>query len=81
MIAALIPFIGIIACLGLQIWFGIKGNEWAWQNKKFESVEQFHSNQKKWAIAGIIVAIIGTLATILMLVVYGAVLFSLGVQD
>ena len=53
-----IPYIGHLIALGLQIWFGIKGNEWAWQNKKFESVEQFHSNQKKWAIIGIIVTII-----------------------
>ena len=65
--ASFIPFIGCLVMLGLQIWFGIKGNEWAWQNKKFESVEQFHENQKKWAIAGVIVAIIGILWSIFML--------------
>ena len=36
------------------IWFGIKGNTWAWQNKHFDSVEAFHNNQRKWATAGVI---------------------------
>ena len=57
-IVCIIPFIGIPACLGLQIWFGIKGNKWAWQNKHFESIEQFHSYQKNWAIAGIVIVCI-----------------------
>lgn len=28
---------------------GFKGNEWAWRNKEWQSVEQFHSVQRKWA--------------------------------
>lgn len=28
---------------------GFKGNEWAWKNKDWESVEQFHAVQRKWA--------------------------------
>ena len=50
-----IPFIGGIASLGFCIWLGIKGNELAWQNKQFPSIEAFHEYQKKWAIAGVIV--------------------------
>lgn len=49
-----IPILGWAISLGLCIWFGIKGNEWAWQNKHFESVDAFHHYQKKWAVAGII---------------------------
>lgn len=52
---AFIPFIGGLVTLGLSIWFGIKGNTWAWQNKKWESIEQFHNHQKKWAIGYIII--------------------------
>lgn len=44
-----IPFVGWIIPFACNIWFGIKGNEWAWQNKRWESIEQFHSVQKKWA--------------------------------
>ena len=48
-----IPFIGIVLIFGMQIWFGIKGNTWAWQNKRFQSIEHFHENQRNWAIAGV----------------------------
>ncbi len=53
-----IPYVGLIINFGLCVWFGIKGNEWAWQNKKWESVEVFQQNQRKWAIAGIIFHIV-----------------------
>ena len=54
-VLSFIPFIGWLVPLGLGIWFGIKGNTWAWQNKKWQSVEHFHAVQKNWAIAGLIV--------------------------
>ena len=50
-----IPFVGWLIPLGVGIWFGIKGNEWAWQGRRYNSIAQFHESQKKWAIAGIIV--------------------------
>ncbi|HEY4711914.1 MAG TPA: zinc-ribbon domain-containing protein [Dehalococcoidia bacterium] len=34
---------------------GVKGNEWAWRNKKWDSIEQFKSTQRGWNIAGIII--------------------------
>ena len=37
---------------------GAKGSKWAWQNKKWESVEHFKSVQKKWAFWGLIIFII-----------------------
>ena len=73
---AFIPFVGPLGCLGLAIWFGIKGNEWAWQNKRFEGVEAFHSYQKKWTIAGIIVACIGIVWSIFSILVLGVLLSS-----
>jgi hypothetical protein len=41
----LIPFVSLIA----PFYFGVKGNELAWKNKKWESVEEFKRIQKKWA--------------------------------
>ena len=38
----------------LCIWCGIKGNTWAWQNKRYKSIEHFHSVQKNWAIGSIL---------------------------
>ena len=65
-----LPWVGTIVSIGLAIWFGIKGNTWAWQNKRWESIEQFHSVQKKWAIAGAICAFIGTVITICAIVLF-----------
>ena len=50
-------FTGIIQ-LGLCIWFGINGNKWAWQNKRWNSIEHFHAVQKKWAIASILYLVV-----------------------
>lgn len=58
LILLFIPHFGIFLAFFAQLWFGIKGNEWAWKNKKWESVEQFHKNQKKWATAALILLIL-----------------------
>jgi len=50
----LIPFFNLVWAIVL----GIKGNEWAWRNKKWDSIEHFKSTQGKWNIAGIIVFVI-----------------------
>ena len=62
--ACLIPFLGIFLALGLQIWFGINGNKWAWQNKRYKSIQDFHNVQKKWAIVGTILVIIPLILSI-----------------
>jgi hypothetical protein len=44
-----VPLVG----LGMSILLGIKGNEWAWQSKKWESIEQFRRTQRIWMYWGI----------------------------
>ena len=51
--------------LGLCIWFGIQGNKWAWQSKRYRSIQEFHEIHKKWAIAGLSLFIAGIVVTIL----------------
>lgn len=49
-----IPFLNILAAIGylaLKIYYGIKGNEWAYQNRAWWSIEDFESTQRRWAIA------------------------------
>ncbi|MFH4171158.1 hypothetical protein WAJ14_21095, partial [Acinetobacter baumannii] len=41
----------------VAIALGIKGNEWAWKSRKWESIEQFKQHQKRWMIAGIVLGI------------------------
>ncbi len=51
----LVPYIGWI--MPFVVLF--KGNEWAWQNRRFDSPEQFQAVQKSWATWGVAWAIIG----------------------
>ena len=75
-ILSLIPFIGFLIPLGCSIWFGIKGNEWAWQNKKWDSVEHFTSVQKTWAKIGVILIIAGFVIGI----IFGILAVFLGIM-
>lgn len=47
LLALIIPF--------WSIYLGIKGNELAWQNKRWDSVEHFKQVQSKWTRWGLIV--------------------------
>ncbi|MBN1690757.1 MAG: hypothetical protein JW901_07030 [Dehalococcoidia bacterium] len=49
----LIPYVGWIASLAMSIVLGIKGSEWAWQHKKWESIEHFKKVQRSWAWWGL----------------------------
>ena len=46
---AFVPYVGLI----MSVVLGVKGNEWAWQNRRWESVEQFNKVQRKWAYASL----------------------------
>lgn len=72
-LTSFIPLIGAFVPLGLCIWFGFNGNEWAWRNKKWDSVEQFHEVQKKWAIWGIALAAVSIVMSILFTAIFGAI--------
>lgn len=63
-----IPVIGGIISLVMVIMLGIKGNEWAWKARKWDSVEHFKTVQRKWAKWGIILAIVSIILGILMAV-------------
>lgn len=65
----LVPFVNIIIMPVL----GLKGNEWAWRNREWESVEEFRRVQKKWNLAGLIATTI-----YLLLFVKGLVEIILG---
>lgn len=69
-------WIGLLALISpisliVAIILGVKGNEWAWQNRKFESVEQFKAVQKAWATWGVILFILSLVIIIGMVVLGG----------
>jgi len=56
----LIPVFAIVWAFVL----GVKGNEWAWRNKKWDNVEHFKSTQRPWDIAGIVIFAISMVALV-----------------
>jgi len=60
----LIPYLGFIMCIVL----GVKGNEWAWQNRRWDSIDHFKTVQKIWGTWGIALFIFGCLVGIASLV-------------
>ncbi len=54
--------IGFLLCFFLSgignIIVGIKGNEWAWSTRKFDSVEQFKAVQHAWAVWGVVIFLV-----------------------
>jgi Tfp pilus assembly protein PilE len=43
---ALVPFVGFVMMFVL----GVKGREWAWRSKQWDSVEHFQRVQRKWSV-------------------------------
>lgn len=54
---ALLMFVPLVNFI---MWFvlGFKGSAWAWQNKRWDSVEHFKRVQRKWAMWGIAVPVL-----------------------
>ena len=49
-----VPFINIV----MPFVLGAKGNAWAWQNKKWDSIEHFKSVQRKWCRWSLVVVVV-----------------------
>ena len=65
----------LVFCLSI-IWnivLGIKGNEWAWQHRQFDSIEQFKETQAVWAKWGWILFFV-SLAIAILWIVFAVVL-------
>jgi len=58
--------------LAFCIYCGINGNKWAWQNRHWNSINEFHRIQKLWAIWGTALIVISWLINILMFVSFVA---------
>ena len=65
----LIPFVNIIMIFVL----GAKGSEWAWQNKKWDSVEHFRKTQRTWKRWGVALFIIGIVLGVIYAIIIAAI--------
>lgn len=60
-------FIGILD-LGTSILFGLKGTEWAWNNRSWDSISNFHHTQNIWNKVGLSLFIAGMVITLIVVV-------------
>lgn len=63
MLVGFIPIADVI----MPFILGAKGNEWAWQKKRWDSIEHFQSTQRTWAKWGIGLAIVLPLLFIIII--------------
>jgi hypothetical protein len=63
----LLPYVGIVMAFVL----GFKGNEWAWKNRKWDSIEHFQRVQKKWSYWGVVIYIFCFVAGISVVLIFG----------
>lgn len=63
----------LIPTINVVMWFilGAKGNEWAWQSKKWDSIEHFERTQKAWARWGLVLFIIFIIIVAVIVVLNG----------
>ena len=61
-----IPFANIV----MPFILGAKGNKWAWNNKKWDSLEQFKKTQKIWNRVGIALFIVSLILFIIAIIIY-----------
>ena len=78
----LLALLTLVPVVGLVMWIllGVKGSEWAWQQKRWDSVEHFRRVQRTWAKWGVIVllvsCVLGAIFVALMLFVVSTALKS-----
>ncbi len=72
LLSTIMLILGCFAGVFFFIYFGIKGNTWAWQNKRWKSIEHFHSVQKRWAAAVAILIVISFLASMSLPTMYSS---------
>jgi hypothetical protein len=59
-----IPYVGIVMCIVL----GVKGNKWAWQKKRWDSIEHFQRTQRTWAHWALAIFLVGVFLFLIMVV-------------
>ena len=61
----------------MAVILGVKGNEWAWKSRRWNSVKDFKRHQRIWAIAGFFVI----LAILILLALIVLALLALGISS
>jgi hypothetical protein len=51
---ALLVFVPVFGWFIMPFVLGAKGNDWAWRNREWQSVEQFRRAQRAWGLGGLL---------------------------
>jgi len=70
----LIPYVNII----MPFVLGVKGNEWAWRNRKWDSIEHFKRVQRNWARVGKYIIVVSLILILLIWILAVVVIPNLG---
>ncbi len=62
MLSTVLSFIPLVG-LGWAIYLGVKGNELAWQSKRWNSIEHFRGTQRTWTRVALAVVLVSILIT------------------
>lgn len=76
---SLIPFVNIVsglASLAALILYGVNGRRWAWENKSWNSAQEFNEIQDSWSQWGLIFFIGGIVLAFLYFFFFGAAFFA-----
>ena len=52
---AILSVFGNLLTFGLCVLLGLKGREWAWKKKKWDSIEHFNIVQRRWSYWGVVI--------------------------
>lgn len=59
LIVGCIPYLGQVAVLVLSVYLGFTGSNKAWNSGRYVNFDSFKSSQKRWAIGGFLLFVIG----------------------
>ena len=78
-LGGLIPYVGWVISIVMAIVLGVRGNEWAWQKKKWDSIEQFRKTQRTWMWWGVGMIVLQLLLVIsITVLVISLVMIAIG---
>ena len=72
MFAWVVPLVGIFisfANLGVSILFGMKGTEWVWNNRKWDSISVFNQTQDIWNKVGLALFVFSWIVILLFFII------------
>jgi hypothetical protein len=79
-LCCMVPILNLFAGIGsIVFWImtGVKGTEWAWNNRTWDSVEDFERTQHSWAVAGVCIFCLNILVSIIVGLVAASTIVTL----